>query len=243
MKPNRFAATLRWSSASLGVLLGALLALIAVVPSPAAAQAPPACRQGQAVTDLQSNRATIVGSQDGVCLIRYSDGQMQRWVAAKDLRAALSPAEPAPPAAPRSEPAVNEALSAGVKIIRPSATLNKLVYRADALGHVVLTAQVNGAPVRFLVDTGATLVSLSPQDAAAAGLKRDGLKFDHTVHTAGGLSKAAFAQVHEIRVEQLELANVEVAVIETLKQSVLGMSFLRRLKAFEMRDGELSVIW
>ena len=235
MKPNRFAATLRWSFA--------LLALIAVVPSPGAAQAPPACRQGQIVTDLQSNRATIVGGQDDVCLIRSGDGQMQRWVAAKDLRAAMPPAEPAAPAVPRSEPALNEAVSAGVKIIRPSATLNKLVYRADALGHVLLMAQVNGAPVRFVVDTGATRVALSPRDAAAAGLKPDGLKFDHTVHTAGGLAKAAYARVREIRVEQLELDNVEVAVVETLKHSLLGMSFLRRLKAFEMRDGELSMIW
>jgi clan AA aspartic protease (TIGR02281 family) len=239
MKPNRFAANLRWSFA----LPAALLALIAVVPSPGAAQAPPACRQGQIVTDLQSNRATIVGGQDDVCLIRYGDGQMQRWVPAKDLQIAITPAEPAVPAVPRTEPALNEAVSAGVKIIRPSATTSKLVYRADALGHVVLTAQVNGAPVRFLVDTGATLVSLSPQDAAAVGLKRDGLKFDHTVHTGGGLAKAAFSRVREIRIEQLDVANVEVAVIETLKQSVLGMSFLRRLKAFEMRDGELSMIW
>lgn len=235
MKPSRFAATLRWQLA--------LLALIAAVPSPGAAQAPPACRHGQPVTDLQSNRATIVGGQDGVCLVRYGDGQMQRWVAAKDLRGAMPPAETAAPATPRGEPALNETVSAGVKIIRPSATLNKLVYRADALGHVVLTAQVNGAPVRFLVDTGASKVSLSPQDAAAAGLKRDGLKFDHTVLTAGGVSKAAVARVREIRVEQLEIANVEVAVIETLKHSVLGMNFLRRLKAFEMRDGELSMIW
>jgi aspartyl protease family protein len=231
MKPDRSTLTLRWASA--------LLALLAAAP-PGAAQAPSACRHGQLVADGQSNSATIVGGQEGVCLIRYNDGQTQRWVPAKDLRIATPPAEPA---VPRSDPALNEAVSAGVKVIRPSATTSKIVYRADALGHVMLTAQVNGAPVRFLVDTGATLVSLSPQDAATAGLKRDALKFDQTVHTGAGAAKAAFARVREIRVEQLEIANVEVAVVETLKQSVLGMSFLRRLKAFEMRDGELSMTW
>jgi len=234
MKPDRSTPRLRWVSA--------LLALLAAAP-PGAAQAPSACRHGQLVADGQSNPATIVGGQEGVCLIRYNDGQTQRWVPAKDLRIAAPPAEPALPAVPRGDPALNEAVSAGVKVIRPSATTSKLVYRADALGHVMLTAQVNGAPVRFLVDTGATLVSLSPQDAATAGLKRDALKFDQTVHTGAGAAKAAFARVREIRVEQLEIANVEVAVVETLKQSVLGMSFLRRLKAFEMRDGELSMTW
>lgn len=119
---------------------------------------------------------------------------------------------------------------------------NRAIFSVS-LGHIILTANVNGAPVRFLVDTGATLVSLSPQDASAAGLKRDALTFNQTVHTGNGPAKAAFSQVREIRIERFGLDNVPVAVIDNLKQSVLGMSFLRRLKAFEMRDGELSMIW
>ena len=75
------------------------------------------------------------------------------------------------------------------------------------------------------------------------GLKPSTLKFDQLVHTANGPAKAAFAELRRIRIEQLELENIPVAVIENLKQSVLGMSFLHRLKSFEMRGGELSLVW
>jgi aspartyl protease family protein len=129
-----------------------------------------------------------------------------------------------------------------VRILRPIIA-NQLVYRADALGHIVLSANVNGAPVRFLVDTGATLVSLTPEDASAAGLKRSELTFDQTVQTGNGPAHAAFVQLRDIRIEQLDIENVQAAVIDSLKQSVLGMSFLSRLKRFEMRDGLLTVSW
>lgn len=119
----------------------------------------------------------------------------------------------------------------------------RLVYRADALGHIVLTASVNGAPVRFLVDTGATLVSLTTEDASAAGLAHSELTFDQTVNTGDGPVHAAFAQLREIHIEQLEVDNVKAAVIDSLKQSVLGMSFLGRLKGFEMRNGTMTIDW
>ena len=124
-------------------------------------------------------------------------------------------------------------------ILRPTLA-NRPVYRADALGHIVLTASVNGAPVRFLVDTGATLVSLTTEDASA-GLAHSELTFDQTVNTGDGPVHAAFAQLREIHIEQLEVDNVQAAMIDSLKQSVLGMSFLGRLKGFEMRNGTMTI--
>src|SRR5690242_6314810 len=52
----------------------------------------------------------------------------------------------------------------------PPPIRNSLVYRADRNGHVIVDGHVNGTGVRFLVDTGATLVTLAPGDAAAVGL-------------------------------------------------------------------------
>ena len=98
---------------------------------------------------------------------------------------------------------------------------------------MTLTARVNGAQVKFLVDTGASLVGLSPDDAKSAGIDPGQLTFNQSVHTANGTVRAAFTRIREIRLDQLEINDVPAAVIESLKQSVLGMSFLSRLKGFE----------
>jgi clan AA aspartic protease (TIGR02281 family) len=47
--------------------------------------------------------------------------------------------------------------------------------------------------------------------------------------------------LREIRIEQLSIENVPAAVIENLEQSLLGMSFLKRVKSFEMREGKLTI--
>lgn len=219
----------------------AAFALAAVAPG-ACAEAPQACQLGQAVTDAGGNPAVIVGGNPERCLLRYNDGQTQRWIAPKALSLTAPDPKLAPLVGTDGPSPVNRPVAEGVTVLRP-VILNRLVYRADALGHVVVPAKIDGAAVKFLVDTGATLVSLSPEDASAVGLKPSTLKFDQLVHTANGPAKAAFAELRRIRIEQLELENIPVAVIENLKQSVLGMSFLHRLKSFEMRDGELSLVW
>ena len=227
------------------VLAIAALALgAAALPSPAAAQAGEACAIGREIADDRGGAGTIVGGRDGLCLIKYGDGRTHAWVPATQLSAASS-GKSAPPAAGARRPAQAAAVPAspeGVAVLRPT-IVNRLVHRADALGHIVLTGNVNGAPVRFLVDTGATLVALTPEDASAAGIERSGLTFDKTVNTANGPARAAFAELREVRIGELEVENVPAAVIDTLKQSVLGMSFLNRLKGLEMRDGVLTMSW
>ena len=69
------------------------------------------------------------------------------------------------------------------------------------------------------------------------------MTFNQTVHTANGPVRAAVAQIREIRLDQLEIDNVPAVVIESLKRSVLGMSFLSRLKGFDMRNGALTMSW
>jgi clan AA aspartic protease (TIGR02281 family) len=222
-----------------------ILAIAAVVamPSLGAAQALTGCQLGQLVDD-RGLSATIVGELNGACLLKYKDGRTQRWVSSKELTAG-PPSAPANAATSPFDPparAGSATTTEGVKILRPQ-VINRLVYRADALGHIVITAKVNGAPVQFLVDTGATLVSLTTEDASAAGLKPSELNFDQTVHTGNGPVHAAFTELREIRIEQLEIDHVPVAVINSLKQSVLGMSFLSRLKGFEVHDGALTISW
>jgi aspartyl protease family protein len=120
---------------------------------------------------------------------------------------------------------------------------NTLAYRADQRGHVRLEAAVNGAPTRFLVDTGASFVALSPGDAAAAGLGRSSLSFSASVSTANGVARAAPVRLREVRIGQFVLSDVQAMVIENLGVSLLGQSFLKRLDGYEMHDGVLTITW
>ena len=120
---------------------------------------------------------------------------------------------------------------------------NTIVYTANGRGHVVLDAAVNGAPVRMLVDTGASLVTLTPADARAAGISPAGLVFSGHVQTANGTARMAPVTLREIRIGQLSIYDVPAAVLENLNVSLLGMSFLGRLRGYEMREGKLTVSW
>jgi aspartyl protease family protein len=127
-------------------------------------------------------------------------------------------------------------------VLRPSSN-RTLVYSADRRGHFSLTATVNGAPTRFVVDTGASLVALTLDDARAAGIGRSELVFNQLTQTANGRVRFAPVMLREVRIEQLSIENVPAAVIENLDQSLLGMSFIKRLKSFEMREGALTISW
>ena len=120
---------------------------------------------------------------------------------------------------------------------------NTIVYTANERGHVVLDAAINGAPVLMLVDTGASLVTLTPADARSAGINPASLAFSGHVQTANGTARMAPVTLREIRVGQLSIYDVPAAVLEHLNVSLLGMSFLSRLQGYEMRDGKLTITW
>jgi aspartyl protease family protein len=121
--------------------------------------------------------------------------------------------------------------------------VNTLIYPANEQGHIVLEAAVNGATMRLLVDTGATLVVLTPADARAAGIAPSELVFNHRASTANGPARMAHVTLREIRIGQLSIYDVPAAVLENLNISLLGMSFLSRLQSYEMRDGKLTISW
>jgi aspartyl protease family protein len=148
------------------------------------------------------------------------------------------------PTQPVQPPAIQAAATQPVPASQSSQVpINTLTYRADQRGHVTLEAVVNGAPTRFLVDTGASFVALTPGDAAAAGLGRSSLSFSASVSTANGVARAAPVTLREVRIGQLALPDVQAMVIENLGLSLLGQSFLKRLDGYEMRDGVLTITW
>jgi len=227
------------------------MALCAVVvaggPSLAEAQALTTCGIGQMVTDRENKTGIIVSAGNSLCQVEYPDEQVYGWIF-WNLRPA-APAQPglstvgAPPPASIGGPPASGANAAAPTILRAGPAVRTLVYRTDARGHVALTAIVNGAPVRFLVDTGASRVTLTAEDARAAGIDPGGLVFNQRSQTANGLAREAPVTLREIRIDRLSIDNVPAAVNENLTVSLLGMSFLKRLKSFEMREGTLTISW
>ena len=107
------------------------------------------------------------------------------------------------------------------------------IARADD-GHYWATGEVAGRQVRFLVDTGATAVSLTPEDARAVGIDPRALTYDSDVITAQGHTRAASVRLASLSVAGVTLNDVDALVIEKgLQTSLLGMSYLGRLSSFE----------
>jgi aspartyl protease family protein len=101
-------------------------------------------------------------------------------------------------------------------------------------GHFWAQGEVNGRQIRFLVDTGATAVALTPADAQRLGIDLAALQYGSKVVTAGGHARAASVRLASITVAGATLENVEALVIEKgLDASLLGMSYLGRLSSFQ----------
>ncbi|WP_439110744.1 retropepsin-like aspartic protease family protein [Lentibacter sp.] len=99
----------------------------------------------------------------------------------------------------------------------------------EANGHYYLNAQINGAAIRFVIDTGATGIVLSQEDAARAGLAADQLAYIHTANTANGRVRIAPVVLERFDVDGIVDENVRAYVNEgDLAGSLLGMSYLRR---------------
>lgn len=113
--------------------------------------------------------------------------------------------------------------------------------KADQSGHFVTDADINGRSVRVLVDTGATVVALSYEDASDVGLRPGNLEFNVPVSTANGVAQAARVKLDQVSIDGIEVEDVEGLVLPrgALRGTLLGMSFLGRLGSFRVEDGVL----
>jgi aspartyl protease family protein len=111
---------------------------------------------------------------------------------------------------------------------------------ADARGHFIAEGSINGASVRFLVDTGATSVALPAADAKRLGI--DYTRGERLVsQTAAGPTTAWAVRLESVRVGEIELKGIEGVVIEQgLEIALLGMTFLNRTEM--KRDGQNMVL-
>lgn len=128
---------------------------------------------------------------------------------------------------PPGEHLTVEGATAGEKAVR---------IRRQPDGHFVARTAVNGANVSMLVDTGASTVVLSPADAKAAGIDIGQLSYSVPVRTANGSTYAAPARLRRIAIGAVVIEDVDALVARpgALHQSLLGMSFLTRLRSYEV---------
>ncbi|MBI3937389.1 MAG: TIGR02281 family clan AA aspartic protease [Betaproteobacteria bacterium] len=128
-------------------------------------------------------------------------------------------------------------LTIGSSISVASATGGRSVtLAADGAGHFITTGYVNGAPVRFMVDTGASLVTLSVSEAKRAGVNYLSGVRGYTV-TANGRVPAYKVKLDTVKIGDVTLNNLDGVVLEgnALPIGLLGMSFLNRMEM--KRDG------
>jgi aspartyl protease family protein len=119
-----------------------------------------------------------------------------------------------------------------------------LVLTESESGNYFTVGEVNGVRVRFLVDTGASDIVLSPQDAKRIGIDLATLSFSGETETANGLGHGAPFTVDSLAVGAIRFSDVAVSINQApMDGSLLGMAFLRRLKSFEIKGRKLYLHW
>jgi len=140
-----------------------------------------------------------------------------------------------------SPSARREGLERAAEPVRTLAAGRTFEIRAGAHGHYYARAEINGRQIDVLVDSGASIVALTWEDAERAGLHIRDSDFTQRVSTANGVARVAPVMLDRVSLGDIVVRNVQAAVSQrgNLATSLLGMSFLSRLQRVDMRSGVL----
>ena len=113
----------------------------------------------------------------------------------------------------------------------------------DQQGHFRDTFKLNGRRVDALIDTGATSVAINKSTARRIGLKLKDGDFKYAVETANGKTAAAVATIDRIQLGRIEARDVPALVLQdkALNSTLIGMSFLNKLRKFEISNNRLMI--
>jgi aspartyl protease family protein len=115
------------------------------------------------------------------------------------------------------------------------------ILKADGRGHFTASFRINGKPVEGLVDTGASLVAINESTARRLGFTANSLDFRYAVDTANGKTDAAHVVIDRIEIGAIRVRKVDAFVMrdKALSSTLVGMSFLKKLKSFQVEAGSL----
>jgi aspartyl protease family protein len=159
-----------------------------------------------------------------------------------ELKAAISPLQPA---SSGQEPQIAPARPLAARPPpRETATRgggNIVELSAGPYGHYKARAHINGHPIDIMVDTGASYVALTYEDAERAGVFVSEDDFKYKSRTANGYARIAIVDLDRISIDGIEVRNVRASIHQrgALHVTLLGMSFLSKLERAEMRNGRM----
>jgi aspartyl protease family protein len=123
----------------------------------------------------------------------------------------------------------------------PSSSGRTFVVRRDNRGHYNVEGRVDGRRMEFVVDTGATIIAIPVREAARLGIHPAQRDYTAQIRTANGTIRAAPTQLARVEVGGITVRDVAAVVLPdaALSENLLGMSFLSRLRRFEIAEGRL----
>lgn len=128
--------------------------------------------------------------------------------------------------------------------LQVSSVQGKVMIAADTVGQFTSTFKLNGRNVPGLVDTGATYVAINETIARQIGISGSELNYQYNVNTANGTIKAAHVVLDRVEIGSLKVRDVEAFVLKdkALNSMLIGMSFLKKLSSFTVKDGSLVLV-
>jgi len=141
----------------------------------------------------------------------------------------------------KAQTPINRSTPAHRASVQSTPSGNTVELIAAGNGHFFADSRINGSTIRVMVDTGATMVALSHRDAQNAGIHLNQSDYQHKVSTANGHARIAIINLDSVSIGDITVYNVRAAVSEpgALQTTLLGMSFLSKLRRTEIRQGRL----
>lgn len=150
--------------------------------------------------------------------------------------------EPASQGADQQAPASSATPPAAVPqaaSVAPGST----VLNADGRGHFIGAFRFNGKSVTGLVDTGASVVAINESTARRLGYSANSLDFRYRMQTANGQTEAAHIMLDRVEIGNVRVSDVDAMVLrdEALADTLVGVSFLQKLKSYQVKGSSLTL--
>jgi aspartyl protease family protein len=117
--------------------------------------------------------------------------------------------------------------------------VSDVVIAQSADHHYYADASVNGRPVHFMVDTGASETALTEADAQSIGIAVDPSKYEVIGDGASGMVRGQFVDLKSIELGAIKQQDVKVVVVQGSTVSLLGQPFLEKVDEIVIRKGEM----